>query len=152
MTSFEVYRARFTPAVADDRGYADPDAAHRFESEMIYRLAHIRSELTRIGDAVELSPDKRMLKIRGSVNLQRPDAVLFYFAGFKDTEKAPDGRYSCETEIALATNSSKMAKWLEETLERDAGGIKVSRELKYIKVREKPGKMPDVDFAEFMTI
>ncbi len=153
MINFQVYKARFTPRSLNGR-YADPDTAHLFEEEMGYRLGHVTTELRRIDGSMELSPDKRMIKISGSRKPTPPrtENVHFQLIGFKDTEETSGG-YSCEIEVAFAANSIAMPKWMKETLEDDLlPEIEVSRDLKYVTVREKPNEMPEITFAEYLTI
>ena len=155
MPKFEIYKARFTPKPADDRGYADLDTTYLFETETGVRLNHLGSELVRIGGEMQISPDKRMLTIKGSAP-GRNQKVEFYLAGFKDTDpdqKPGSERYSCEVEITLAANSTKLFNWAKELLESELPpGIAVERGLKYIQVTEKPEGMPDIRFTEYLMI
>lgn len=155
MTEFVVYKARFTPKPVDDYGHADLDTAHLFEKEMSTRLNYLGSELVRIGGSMQISPDRRMLTIKGSVVQTKAESVKFYLAGFKDTERAesPDERYSCEVEMALAVNSAKISSWARELLESGLPPtVTVERELKYITVKEKQDGMPDINFADYLMI
>ena len=155
MTEFKVYKARFTPKPIDYHGYADLTTARLFGTEIGGRLNYLVSELVIIGGDMRISPDKRMLTIKGSVAQVNLERVEFYLAGFMDNEKAngPDERYFCEIEIAFALNSDKISTWARELLESGLPPtVTVERELRYIKVKEKPDGMPDINFADYLMV
>ncbi|MBI3413526.1 MAG: hypothetical protein HY051_05635 [Candidatus Aenigmarchaeota archaeon] len=153
MADFEVYRARLTPQLLGMDRYSDPHTGYSFGMETGYRLKHMASELVRIGGKMQISPDKRMFTVKGSVPTDY-GRVEFYLAGFMDVEKADDPeRYSCEVEIALATNSPRQFNWVKEQLENELPAeIVVGRELKYIKVEERSDGIPDIKFADYLTV